>query len=65
MLGEEVKDLRANVIAANVNKYQNDETYKKKIDVLADASLDASVAKFIDEHYQGVITVAQKDLRKA
>ncbi|HBN00589.1 MAG TPA: hypothetical protein DD384_05165, partial [Firmicutes bacterium] len=27
--GEEVKDLRANVIAANVNKYQNDETYKK------------------------------------
>ncbi len=62
--GDEVKDLRANVIAANLKKYNTDTVYREKIDVLADCALDSSVSSFIVERYQGVIAPAQKDLRK-
>ena len=61
---DEVKDRNANVIAANVKKYQTDVTYKKKIDVLVDAVLSNEVATFIQSNYQGVVVVAQEDLRK-
>lgn len=61
---DEVKDMRANVLAANVSKYSTDSVYKAKIDVLADAILSSDVASFITSNYQGVISVAQKDLRK-
>ena len=60
---DSVKDLRANVVAANVNKYKTDETYKAKIDALTDCVLSSSVATYIQTKYSGVIAVAQKDLR--
>lgn len=59
----ELKEKNANVLAANVKSYKENNTYKTKIDVLTDAILDSSVATFIEEHYQGVISVALKDLR--
>ena len=62
--GDDVKDLRANVIAANVERYKKDTTYKEKIDVLTDCALDQNVSDFITTHYQGGISPAQKDLRK-
>lgn len=61
--GEDVADLRANVVAANVKKYDSDKTYKAKIDVLADALLDSSVATYIKTEYKNVIVPDQKDLR--
>ncbi len=61
---DSVKDLRANVLAANVSKYSTDSVYKTKIDVLADCILDSSVATYIQTKYSGVIASAQKDLRK-
>lgn len=60
---DEVKEKNANVIAASVTKYKSDETYKKKIDILTDALLSTEVSSFIKTQYQGVITVAQTDLR--
>ncbi len=60
---DEVKEKNANVLAASVTKYKSDETYKKKIDVLTDALLSTEVSSFIKTQYQGVITVAQTDLR--
>ncbi len=59
-----VKDLRANVVAANVKKYNDDSTYKTKIDVLTDCLLDSTVNTYIQTKYSGVIITAQKDLRK-
>ncbi len=59
-----VKDLRANVVAANVTKYNNDSAYKTKIDALTDCLLDATVDTYIQTKYSGVISTAQKDLRK-
>ncbi len=59
-----VKDLRANVVAANVKKYNDDTAYKTKIDVLADCLLDKMVDAYIQTKYSGVISTAQKDLRK-
>jgi D-methionine transport system substrate-binding protein len=59
----DVADLRANVIAANVTKYQSDSAYKKKIDALTDAVLTKAVASYILETYKGVIITYQKDLR--
>lgn len=61
--GDDVADLRANVIAANVNEYKTNEVYKTKIDVLSDALLSSSVASYIETQYQGVIEAVQKDLR--
>ncbi len=60
---DEVKEKNANVLAASVTKYKSDETYKKKIDVLTDALLSTEVSSFIKTQYQGVITIAQTDLR--
>ncbi|MDY4155853.1 MAG: MetQ/NlpA family ABC transporter substrate-binding protein [Bacilli bacterium] len=51
---EEVKDLRANIIAASVDKYQKDEVYKAKIDVLSDAVLSSKTADYILEKYNNV-----------
>lgn len=61
---DEVKELRANVIAASVNKYKEDTTYKAKIDALTDCALDSSVSKYIKEKYNGVITPVLIDYRK-
>ena len=61
---DSVKDRNANVLAASVSRYANDATYKTKIDVLTSAILSSSVATYIQEHYQGVISTAQQDLRK-
>ena len=58
-----VKEKNANVLAANVKNYKNDNTYKTKIDVLVDALLGKDVADFITKNYLGVISVAQEDLR--
>lgn len=61
--GNEVSELRANVLAANVEKYSNDATYKEKIDLLADALLDDSIKSYIVEKYNNVIVPLGNDLR--
>ncbi len=60
---DEVKELRANVVAGNVAKYQSDSIYKTKIDALADCLLSSEVNDYIQAKYSGVISSAQKDLR--
>ncbi len=60
---DSVKDLRANVVAANVSKYKSDSVYKAKIDVLTDCLLSSEVDNYIQTKYSGVISTAQKDLR--
>ncbi len=60
---DSVKDLRANVVAANVSKYKSDSVYKTKIDVLTDCLLSSEVDSYIQAKYSGVISTAQKDLR--
>ena len=64
MESDSAKDLRANVVAANVKKYGEDEAYKAKIDALADCLLSPSVGSYIQTKYSGVIAPAQQDLRK-
>lgn len=59
-----VADKNANVLAVNTSKYTNDSAYKAKIDVLADALLDKSVATYINTAWNNVIEPFQKDLRK-
>lgn len=59
----DVRDLRANVVAASVSRYANDSTYKTKIDVLANALLDDKVASFIASNYNNVVADARKDYR--
>ncbi len=59
-----VADKNANVLALNVQKYQNDNIYKTKMDVLCDSLLSSDVASFIKTTYKGVISTYQKDLRK-
>lgn len=57
----------ANVIAARVNDYKNDEIYKAKIDALTDAMLSKEVADYFASKYLGVMTcdsTTQIDLRK-
>lgn len=57
---------KANVIAARHLDYQNDETYKAKIDALTDALLSEKVTTYILEKYSGAITCNQNsqiDLR--
>lgn len=61
---DDVKDLRTNVIAANVKKYSENTEYKTKIDVLVDCILDESVSTFINKRYNNVISVSLKDYRK-
>lgn len=62
---DEVADLRANVLAANTKKYQNDSEYRAKIDCLADALLSSSVHDYIQTTWSQAIMPYQKDLRKS
>lgn len=61
---DSVADKNANVLALNVEKYSNDNTYKTKMDVLCDTLLTSDVANYIKTTYKGVIASYQKDLRK-
>lgn len=61
---DSVADKNANVLALNVEKYSNDNTYKTKMDVLCDTLLTSDVADYIKTTYKGVIASYQKDLRK-
>ena len=57
---------KANVLAARVEDYQNDETYKAKIDALTDALLSKAVSDYVNEKWGGAITCdssSQIDLR--
>lgn len=57
---------KANIIAARVDDYKNDETYKAKIDVLTDAVLSKAVADYVNTKWGGAITCdssSQIDLR--
>ncbi len=63
MENDTVADKNANVLALSVTKYKEDETYKKKMDVLCDSLLSEKVKTFIKTTYKGVIESYQKDLR--
>ena len=57
---------KANVLAARVEDYQNDEVYKAKIDALTDALLSKAVSDYVNEKWGGAITcdsISQIDLR--
>lgn len=57
---------KANVIAARVDDYKNDETYKAKIDALTDALLSKAVSDYVNQKWGGAITCdssSQIDLR--
>lgn len=57
---------KANIIAARVDDYKNDETYKAKIDALTDAVLSKAVADYVNQKWGGAITCdssSQIDLR--
>ena len=57
---------KANVIAARVDDYKNDEVYKAKIDALTDAVLSKAVSDYVNEKWGGAITCdssSQIDLR--
>ena len=57
---------KANVLAARVDDYKNDEDYKAKIDLLVDALLSKSVSDYVNEKWNGAITCdssSQIDLR--
>ena len=57
---------KANVIAARLDDYKNDEKYKAKIDALTDVMLSEAVSDFFAEKYLGAMTCdssSQIDLR--
>ena len=57
---------KANVLAARVDDYKNDEVYKTKIDVLTDALLSKEVSDYVNQKWGGAITCdssSQIDLR--
>ena len=57
---------KANVLAARVDDYNNDEIYKNKIDVLTNALLSKEVSDYVNQKYNGLITcdsTSQIDLR--
>ena len=57
---------KANVLAARVDDYKNDEVYKTKIDVLTDALLSKAVSDYVNQKWGGAITCdssSQIDLR--
>ena len=57
---------KANVLAARLNDYQTDETYKAKIDALTNALLSSEVSEYVNQKYSGAITCdasSQIDLR--
>lgn len=47
---------KANVIAARLDDYKNDEKYKAKIDALTDVMLSKAVSDFFAEKYLGAMT---------
>ncbi len=63
MESDSLKDRGANVIAASVSRYKDNAAYKAKIDALTDALLSQEVSDYIVKQYQGVVAVAQEDLR--
>lgn len=57
---------KANVLAARLDDYQNNEEYKNIIDALVNALLSEEVSKYVNEKYNGAITCdssSQIDLR--
>lgn len=57
---------KANIIAARLDDYNNDEVYKAKIDALTDAVLSKAVSDYVNEKWGGAITCdssSQIDLR--
>lgn len=57
---------KANVIAARLDDYKNDEVYKAKIDALSDVMLSEAVSKYFHDTYLGAMTcdsTTQIDLR--
>ena len=57
---------KANVLAARYDDYQNDASYKAKIDVLTEALLSQKVSEYVNQKYNGLITCdssSQIDLR--
>ena len=57
----------ANVLAARLNDYNTNDTYKQKIDVLTEILLSQEVSDYVNEKYDGAITcdkTSQIDLRK-
>lgn len=58
---------KANVLAARLNDYNTNDTYKQKIDVLTEILLSQEVSDYVNEKYDGAITcdkTSQIDLRK-
>ena len=58
--------LKANIIAARLDDYKNNEKYKAKIDALVDAILSQEVSDYVKTKYNGAITCdlsSQIDLR--
>ena len=58
---------KANIIAARLDDYNNDATYKAKIDALTDAVLSKAVSDYVNQKWGGAITCdssSQIDLRK-
>lgn len=59
---------KANVIAARLDDYKNNETYKAKIDALTEVMLSEAVSHYFDEKYHGVMICdlsTQIDLRSS
>lgn len=59
---------KANVIAARLNDYNNDEIYRAKIDALTEVMLSKTVADYFESNYFGAIICnesTQIDLRTA
>ncbi|MDD6995796.1 MAG: MetQ/NlpA family ABC transporter substrate-binding protein [Candidatus Borkfalkiaceae bacterium] len=57
---------KANIIAARLNDYKNDEKYKEKIDALTEVMLSKAVSDYFAEKYLGSMTCdssTQIDLR--
>ena len=58
--------LKANILAVRKDDYLNNETYKKKIDIITDALLSTTTSTYINDKYLGAITCdssSQIDLR--
>ncbi|MBQ8433819.1 MAG: hypothetical protein IJX23_03320 [Clostridia bacterium] len=56
----------ANILAARIDDYKNDPSYKAKIDALVDALLSEEVAKYVAEKFDGAVICDERtqiDLR--
>lgn len=61
--GMNIAELYSNILAVNVSSYENDSTYKDKVDALADVLILDEVADFIDEEFRGLIEPVKLDFR--